>query len=350
MERRKKGFVLCGLLFGFVSVLMVAAWLTSPTPAASAESKGLPRAVVIATHRVGSRFHADGSGIAKLVSERLPMTMVVRPHPGPPAWLPAMNTGEIEFGIITGGDAATAYRGKGAYRKAFPNIRLLIIGAPLRVAFWARADSGIRTAADLRGKRVPSGWSGLPVIHFNAGANLATVGLTWDDVVKVPVAELAENLRSFLEGRTDVLWHSVGSPAVEEANARTRGGIRLVAIGTSPEGLKRMAETNPGTYMTVVKKGSSSGVLEDTPVQANDTYVSAAALLREDVAYATVKALWDYNEKLVKISPRLRRWTRGRMVSTEAAIPYHPGAVRFFREKGVWSAKMEALQKKLLQR
>ncbi|MFQ5802747.1 MAG: TAXI family TRAP transporter solute-binding subunit [Candidatus Methylomirabilales bacterium] len=350
MKTQEKRSLLYGFLLGSVTILMVAAWHLSLRPAASAAPKALPRAVVIATHRVGTRFHADGSGIAKLVSERSPMTMVVRPHPGPPAWLPAMNTGEIEFGVITGADAAAAYKGVGAYRKAFPNIRLLIIGAPLRVAFWARVDSGIRTVADLRGKRVPSGWSGLPVIHFNAGANLATAGLTWDDVVRVPVAELAEDLRAFLEGRTDVLWHSVGSPAVEEANARIRGGVRLVAIGTAPEGLKRMGEINPGTYMTVVKKGSASAVLEDTPVQTNDVYITTPVLLRENVAYATVKVLWDYNKELVKISPRLRPWTRGRMVSTEAAIPYHPGAIRFFREKGVWPAGMEALQQRLLQR
>jgi hypothetical protein len=64
--------------------------LSAASGALAADPK-LPASVVIATHAAGSGFHADGSALAKLVAERLRMTMVVRPHPGPPAWLPAMN-------------------------------------------------------------------------------------------------------------------------------------------------------------------------------------------------------------------------------------------------------------------
>lgn len=315
----------------------------------AAETK-LPASLVIATHAVGTGFHADGSAIAKIVSERSKMTMVVRPHPGPPAWLPSMNNGEIEFGIIVGSDGATAYRGIGAHRKAYPNIRLLMIGAPMHLAFWAPVGSPIKTSADLKGKRVPSGWAGLPIIHYTAGANLASGGLTWDDVVKVPVAELAENLRAFLEGRTDVLWHSVGAPAVQEANVRIRGGVRPVAIGTSPESLKRMADFNPGTYMMTLKKGAAVGIVEDVPVQTEDITVLVPAQLPEEVVAAVLRVLWDNNDELRKITPRMRGWTRERMVSLQAAVPYHPAAIEFFREKGVWSSEMEKLQRRLEKR
>ncbi len=313
----------------------------------AAEGKPLPRSVVIATHASGTGFHADGSAVAKVVSERSPMTMVVRPHPGPPAWLPAMNNREVEFGIIVGSDAATAYRGTGAHRKANPNVRLLAIGAPMHLAFWAPADSPIKTTADLRGKRVPSGWAGLPIIHYTAGANLANGSLTWDDVSKVPVAELGENLRAFMEGRTDVLWHSVGAPAVQEANARTRGGVRAVAITTSPEGLKRMADFNPGTYMMSLKKGTAVGIMDDVPVQTEDICVVASAQLPEEVVHAVLRVLWDNNDELTKVTPRMRSWIRDRMASKEASIPYHAGAIKFFREKGIWSKELEAHQRQL---
>lgn len=340
----------CLSLVLFVVATMIAWEFTLPASAVAAESKSLPRSVVIATHAVGSGFHADGSAVAKVVSERSPITMVVRPHPGPPAWLPAMNNGEIEFGVLVGSDGATAYKGTGAHRKAYPNIRLLITGSPLHVAFFAPVDSPIKATADLRGKRVPSSWAGLPIIHYTAGANLANGGLTWDDVVKVPIAELAENLRVFLEGRTDVFWHSVGAPAVQEANARIRGGVRIIPIAISPESLKRMAEFNPGTFMMSLKKGSAVGILADTPVQTEDEYLLAPAQLPEEVAYAVLKVLWDNNEELRKVTPRMQAWTRERMTSSEAAVPYHPAAVKFFREKGVWSEQMDALQQRLLTR
>ncbi|MDP3766475.1 MAG: TAXI family TRAP transporter solute-binding subunit [Dehalococcoidia bacterium] len=321
----------CGLSLAFASGALAA-------------DPKLPPSVVLATHSAGSGFHADGSVIAKIVSERLRITMVVRPHPGPPAWLPAMNNGEIEFGVLTGADAAMTFRGTGAYRKSTPNIRLVMVGAPLYLAFWAAADSGVKTVADLKGKRVPTSWKGIPIVHFSSTANLATAGLTLNDVVQVPVAELNEGIRAFLEGRTDTMWHSVGAPSVQEANARLRGGIRLLPIGTSPEGMKRLAEIYPGTYKTILKKGSSVGILEDSPVASNDIYIVAPASLSEDVVAAVLKTVWDANEELRSVTPRMRLWTRERMVSTEASIPFHPGAVKFFREKGVWPAAMEKLQ------
>jgi TRAP transporter TAXI family solute receptor len=261
-----------------------------------------------------------------------------------------MINGEIEFGVIVGSDGATAYRGIGPYRKAYPNIRLSMIGAPIHLAFWVPIGSPIKTTADLKGKRVPSGWAGLPVIYYTAGASLANGGLTWDDVVKVPVAELGENLRAFLEGRTDVLWYCVGCPAIQEANARIRGGIRPVAIGSSPESLKRMADFNPGTYMMTVKKGTAVGIVEDVPTQTEDMTVVAPVQLPEEVVYAVLKILWDNNDELRKVTPRMRAWTTERMVSNQAAVPYHTGAIKFFREKGVWSAEMEKLQRELEKR
>ena len=340
-----------GRLWLWLSLLLAVATLSFFTGSGpAADSKSLPRSAVIATHAVGTGFHSDGSVVAKVVSEHLPMTMVVRPHPGPPAWLPAMNNGEIEFGVIVGSDGATAYRGIGAHRKAYPNIRLLMIGAPMHLGFWAPISSPIKTTADLKGKRVPSGWTGLPIIYYTGGASLASGGLTWDDVVKVPVAELGENLRAFMEGRTDVLWHSVGAPAVQEANARISGGVRLVAIGTSPESLKRMADFNPGTYMMSLKKGAAVGIVEDVPAQSEDISVMASAQLPEEVVYTTLKVLWDNNDQLRKVTPRMRDWSRERMVSGQAAVPYHPGAIKFYREKGAWSPDMDALQQKLLGR
>jgi hypothetical protein len=261
-----------------------------------------------------------------------------------------MNGGEIEFGVLTSADSAAAIRGAGPYKKAIPNIRLVMIGGPLYLAYWAPAESGLKKVADLKGKRLPTGWKGIPVVNFSTAANLATAGLTVNDMVQVPVAELGENVRAFLEGRTDVMWHSVGSPAVQEANARVRGGVRMLAIEASPEGLKRMAEKNPGTYRRDLKKGSFVGILEDTPVAANDTYIVAPTGLSEDVVGAFLKAVWEGNDELRKVTPRMRAWAREGMVSKEAAIPFHPGAVAFFREKGAWSAEMEALQRQLEKR
>ncbi len=331
-------------------ISLVVALIQFLASSALAAQANLPPSILIASHAVGTTFHATGGAIGKIVSEHSPMTMIVRPHPGPPAWLPAMNNGEMEFGILSSADAAAAFRGVAQYRTATPNIRLAAIGAPLYLAWWAPMDSDIKTVDDLKGKRVPSGWKGLPVIHYSAGAALSTAGLNWDDVVKVPVAELSENLRAFLEGRTDVFWHSVGSPAVREADARMRGGIRALPIGTSTAGLKRMVDVYPGSYRSELKKGYSAGVIDATVVMANDMYVLVPAMLPGPVVETVLASLWDHNEALRKVSPLMRLWTRERMVSREASIPFHSAAIAFYREKGLWSAEMEKHQADLAKR
>ena len=105
-----------------------------------------------------------------------------------------------------------------------------------------------------------------------------------------------------------------------------------------------MGEIYPGAYPSVMKKGSATGILEDTVILTNDIYLVASKDLSDDGAYEIVKALWVHNKELGEAYRGLRAWRPGRMVSRKAYIPYHPGAIRFFKEKGKWDEKMDALQ------
>ena len=134
---------------------------------------------------------------------------------------------------------------------------------------------------------------------------------------------------------------------MEEANSR-KGGVKFVSLIGTPEGAAKMAEIYPGSYPTTLKAGSVTGIVKDTTVLTNDIYLVAAKALSDEGAYAAVEALWTYNKELGEAHPSLRAWRRERMVSDKAFIPYHPGAVKFFKEKGMWSKEMDALQAKLL--
>ena len=109
-----------------------------------------------------------------------------------------------------------------------------------------------------------------------------------------------------------------------------------------------MGEIYPGSYPSVLKAGSATGVVKDTIFLTNDIYMVAAKTLSDEAAYETVKVLWEKNQELGPVHPALREWTRDRMVSDKAFIPYHPGAIRFFKEKGLWNQEMDLLQAKLL--
>jgi TRAP transporter TAXI family solute receptor len=307
----------------------------------------LPRTATIGTHATGTGFNSIGIGIATVASRHTSISVRVQPSAGPPAWLPAMERGETDMGVLTSADAVTSYKGIVLYKKPNRNSRILVVGGSLHVGFIVAKESPIETVADLKGKRVPSDFPGIPIVRLNATALLASAGLTFDDVVKVPVADLVSNYQAFLEGRTDASWQSVASPGVEEANAR-RGGVKFISALSTPEAAKKMGEIAPGTYPSIRKAGSATGIIRDMPLMTTDTYLIASKDFSDEAAYQIVKVLWEHNDELGAAHPLLKDWQRDRMASDKAFIPYHPGAIRFFREKQVWSKEMDALQAKLL--
>ena len=70
--------------------------------------------------------------------------------------------------------------------------------------------------------------------------------------------------------------------------------------------------------------------------------------MTDDVAYTLVKTWWDYSKELWPMHPQLRGWGPDLFVWKDAPVPYHPGAIKFYKEKGVWTPDMEDLQKRLL--
>lgn len=327
-----------------LETLMLSAFMLVAAPIFAAEQQ---RSATLATHAVGSLYNALGTGIATVVSRHTPMTVRVQPFAGPPAWLPSMNTGETDMGVLTSADAVTSYTGTILYKKPYKNSRILVVGGVLQLSFYAPKESPIETVENLKGKRIPTDYPGTPIVMLSSTAALATAGLTYKDIVKVPVSDLQSGAQAFMEGRADVGWHSIGSPAVEEANAR-KGGVKFISVIATPEGAKKMAEVYPGSYPSTVKAGAATGLVKDTAVLTNDIYLVAGKEFSEEAAYNVVKALWEFNEELGAAYPALKAWRRERMVSKNAFIPYHPGVIKFFKEKQVWSKEMEALQAKLL--
>ncbi|MBI2359813.1 MAG: TAXI family TRAP transporter solute-binding subunit [Deltaproteobacteria bacterium] len=325
------------------TALLVAASAFIPLPAQAA----MPRSASLATHAVGSLYNAIGTGIATVVSRHTPVVVRVQPFAGPPAWLPSMDKGETDMGILTSADAITSYKGIVLYKRPFKNTRLVIAGGSLYLSFYVPKDSPIDSVADLKGKRVPTDYPGIPIARLSSTAALATAGLTYNDIVRVPVSDLAAAAQAFLEGRVDAGWYSIGSPAIEEANARM-GGVKFISVIATPEGAKKMADIYPGSYPTVLKAGSATGLVKDTALLTNDIYMVASKGLSEEMVYEIVKTLWVHNQELGEANPILKAWRRERMVAKNATAPYHPGAIRFFKESGVWDKEMDALQAKLL--
>jgi TRAP transporter TAXI family solute receptor len=312
---------------------------------------GLAQTIInIATLPIGSYLNVIGNAVAIVVGKHTSMRTTVKPMAGPFAFLPLMKTGEIDLAMINNWDSEKGYLGESVYKKlseqkGFP-IRLIAISENIRVNFVVAADSGIHKCSDLKGKKTAQPLT-LPALEAQREALLANCGLKPSDVIPVPVSSVTEGARVVIEGRADASnTFSVGTPSVEELHSKR--GARFLPLDPSPEGIKRVKEKFPGYPVKVTPGPGRTGVEEEMYLWAYDIYVIGRQDLPDEIAYQVAKALWENYKELGAFHVLLKSWTPDRFVTKEAIIPYHPGAIKFYIEKGVWAKEMEKLQQELL--
>jgi uncharacterized protein len=328
------------------SLLALLATLTVATPAAAQKSASL------GSNPPGTAFYSVASGLSKIVTDAGAVKLTVQPYSGSSTFLPLLDSGELEFGVNNAVDMALALRGpsfKIGGRNPFPhtpNARLVINGSPFLVGLLVRKDSPIKNVYDVKGKRMTGEYPAHLAVWYNMFGHLASAGFGWNDVKVVPVPAVNEGVDALVQGRADVTEHAINSAKVKEADAAV--GVRHVTIDCSAEGERRLRAAVPGYYPRWVKAGTATGVVEDTCVIAYDLYLTAGKGVPDAMVEGTLRSIWDNIDKLPAIHPLFKEWTRERAVTSEMTIPYHPAAVRFLKERGVWKPEHDALQQKLL--
>lgn len=318
----------------------------------AAQAQQMPRSVTIGTNPPGTVFYALASGLAKVASDAGPIPTTVQPYTGTSTLLPLLNNGELDFALVNGVDMGMAYLGpqkiKVGGKNDFPHssdIRLVMRGAPLMIGLLVKKDSPLKSIQDIKGKRVTGEYPAHQAVWFNVFGLLATAGLSWKDVNVVPVPAVNDGVDALVQGRADVSAHAVNSAKIREADAAV--GIRHLPADCSPEGDKRVRQAVPGYYTRVIKAGGAAAMVVDTCVIAYDIYFSTHKAAPDHVVSALLKAVWDNQAKLIPIHPTFREWTQGRAATAEITIPYHPAAIKFYREKGVWKPEMDQAQARL---
>jgi len=298
------------------------------------------KTVRIGTPPPGSLFFEVGSGMAAVITGHSPMQAGVQPFTGNTAYLEALDAGEIELGVNGAFDFFAAYHRTDPRYTVASDVRVLQRGAAIRAGLLVRDDSAIRDLGGLAGKRVPSGFEPQRVVAALMDANLANAGLSWDDVEAVPVLNTSESIQALAAGWLDVAVGAVGAPEVEAADAAIPGGIRFLSLDTSPDAIARMHEI-ASFGVGWADAGSAAGARQDTALVSYDIYLTASKDLSDNAAYEIVRALWDFEQELLAKGTQFAGWTRERAADPNAVIPYHPGALRFYRERRAWADSWE---------
>lgn len=310
-----------------------------------AQSANAP--IVIASNPAGTHVYAVAAGLAKLIQERQGRRATIRPFTGSSVYLPMLQRGEVSLGLNTNIDGYLSYRGLPPYDVPMRNLRTLGMIFPLNIMFMVRADSGLERIEDLRGKRV--------VVTFRANAALeqlhrgilATGGLDFDDIEPMTVAGVPEAVSALQEGRADAVPIGLGTALGMQVDAALPGGIRYLTMGRDEA---RLHEIMPGTrVVTITPRDGRIGVPEPIRVSSVPDMLNTGVHMSDDEAYAIVRTIHSNWASLRAQLPQLEGMQASDMAPADNMHPYHPGAVRYFREVGLWTPAHEANQARLLE-
>lgn len=289
----------------------------------------------IGSNPQGSIAYSVAAAAAKAGFEKGGLQMRVVPQGGPVVTLPLVNNGELDFSTSVSAVTAFANKGTAMFKgRAQSDVRVVAALFDLRVSFFVRKDSDITTLEGLKGKKIASKFTKQKILDSLSRAILATVGMGYEDVVGVPVPNGVRGIDDFSAGKVDATSFSLLSGKMAQANAAV-GGIRVLSMPNTPEALAAMRKITPGTMIVTLDPAANLvGILEPTNVVSSPFVINTGINTPPDVVYKLVKALYENKELLVKSHKAFKAFDPDKM-HLDLGIPYHEGALKFYKEKGL---------------
>ena len=315
---------------------------TIMTGAAAFATPATAQTIDLGTDSIGSVVNTTGSTLAKVISQNSGLNVRARAFAGPEAWMPEVNNGRIALGAHFMASFYTVYNNYET-KLHLPNMRLIRSSrgiAPL--GFVVKADSDIKTIADLKGRRVSGVYSGQPVIRVLSGAAMEAYGLSYKDVSVVPAVNVVQGVAAVVDGRVEAAWASPSMPQIRQAHAKV--GVRFIPlVGITPDQEETIRKHSfPSVYIDKFGSARTPWLPAGTPLLTQEMYLGASTKTPDDIVKKVLEALWKAEADLLKAHPVMRGFVNNAAVTSRPGVPYHPAAISFYKEKGVWTKEAEA--------
>ncbi len=289
--------------------------------------------LVIATASTGGTWYPLGGGIANLINQYVPDTSAsAKPSGASVENIRTVGKGRVDLAIVMPDAAYSAYNGDGDFRAEtkYDNLRGLFSTYPIDEYLYAVKGSGLEKLEDLKGKRVAVGAAGSGT-EVLSRMILETYGMTYEDLDErfLSAPEATEALK---DGTIDAALYLLGTPAPTLMDLVTQREIQFLSMGT--ERAKKFCEDHPTYAPVTIPAGTYAGQTEDfTTIQYYGIFIVNQDM-SEQMAYDITKAVFDHLDELSKIHKAFQA-IKLESATKSIAIPLHPGAEKYFREKGV---------------
>jgi TRAP transporter TAXI family solute receptor len=314
-------------------ILAAAIGLIALATPASAQPLGL------GTSPQGTLTYGLGAALSKVLGTA-GIQSRVQPSSGTTTMIPLIQSGEIDLGFANAAEVYDAFHGVGTFdKRPQPKIRTVAVIFPLKAGLMVRADSGIKSIKDMKGKTIAYGLTSQEIVRKTVDAMLATGGLTVKDLKTVLVPNVIRGVDELISGHVDITVFAIGSAKVSEADAAISGGIRFVPLENTPAALAGLKKEFPTGYLATIQPAANiAGVKQAQTAMFYDYTIFANADVKADRVKQITKLIAENKAALAAGQPNFRGLEVDRMY-TDINVPYHDGAVAYYREKGIQEKK-----------
>ncbi len=224
-------------------------------------------------------------------------------------------------------------------------LRTITRSGPLMTIYYTTKQSGINTWNDVKGKKM-AWWPASQVRNDTGTLFLEAMGLSWDDVKKVNVDSTKVMDDALLAGVIDI-GGPVTYPTASLVEIHATKGLVILPFNPTPERAKVFIEKRPQYALQNVAKGSIIGAEQDMQLPSSPNQIVCYDWVDEDLIFQFARAVYEIVDSVQVLTSS--GWNKANAVALPVTAPYHPGAVRYYKEIGVWTAEHEKIQQQLLQ-
>ena len=220
-------------------------------------------------------------------------------------------------------------------------VRLIAIGHTSDTHWIVRKDSPIKSCYDFKGKIIGVGPAGSATLNIYSKQHLsAGWGITLEDIKPKYIA-FHEITRGIRDNTIDAGIIAAGYPIAAIMELSRDIPIRL--LETSPAVLKKLQAKYPNVTPLVIPAGTYNGIDKDVHTYALPQMWLCRADLPEDLVYKIIKAVYDHPQERNAIHPMAMKYIIENAFRGSKSVPvgYHPGAIRYYKEKGIWNKRAQ---------
>ncbi len=291
--------------------------------------------ISVATGGTGGVYYPMGGGLAAVLSKYVPgMQATAEVTGGSVDNLKLIASGKPYVGFSMSDAAQDAYRGEDKFKSGKIAVRTLAVLYPNRMHVVSVEGRGIAKMADLKGKRVSTGSPG-SATEVMAFRLIEAAGLDKDKDLKRERLSVAESVNAIKDGKIDAFFWVGGLPTAGVTDLANTPGTKIKMIDHA-EAVAAMNRKYGNLYITdTIPKDTYKGMEADNKQATVMNILVAHESMDDKTAYNIVKTIFEKRDDLIAAHKEAMSFQLGNQRADATPIPFHPGALKYFAEKGV---------------